>query len=469
MTAIRIFTAEDQHWFARVSGDFNPLHMNAAWAARTYPGEPVVHGMHAAMWALDAHLAAQPQTPLPGLRVTFAKPILVGDEVRLEAGTGKSIRLKVRGETMVILRLESGATPTAFAATAPQPIATSPKDRGAGPFVDIAGAILPPAASTELASRFSNLSRAVGSEVLTGLALISTVIGMDCPGLHSVLSNIDVTFRSSFAGPSLAFTVVKHHEVFSRVELQMQGCGLAGAVAAFAGRPEPAPMTDAELRALVGVDEFKNQHPVVIGASSGLGAVTARLLAAGSAEPVLTWRGSSTSLDATVAAVNALGGMSSDLAFDAENAAAGAARLLETGWRGGQVYYFASPRIFRRRIEPFQAGDFRDFLLIYANGFYETVRTLMESRGPEPLTVFYPSTTALDDPVADLFEYGLAKLAGEQLCQRLQDEYKSLKVVSIRLPRIATRQTMTSLDVAAARAEEIMAPIVRQVQRNSVA
>jgi hypothetical protein len=38
------------------------------------------------------------------------------------------------------------------------------------------------------------------------------------------------------------------------------------------------------------------------------------------------------------------------------------------------------PRIFRRRIEPYQADDLRDFLNVFVDGFYETVRGLLEIR-----------------------------------------------------------------------------------------
>ena len=51
--ATRRFGMDDQRAFAALSGDYNPIHLDAAAARRTQAGTPVVHGMHALLWALD--------------------------------------------------------------------------------------------------------------------------------------------------------------------------------------------------------------------------------------------------------------------------------------------------------------------------------------------------------------------------------------------------------------------------------
>ena len=69
--------------FATVSGDYNPLHIDAAYAKTTEFGRPVVHGMYLA--ALFSRLVGM---YLPGRRclylsqnLDFVRPVLVGDEV----------------------------------------------------------------------------------------------------------------------------------------------------------------------------------------------------------------------------------------------------------------------------------------------------------------------------------------------------------------------------------------------------
>jgi nucleoside-diphosphate-sugar epimerase len=150
--------------------------------------------------------------------------------------------------------------------------------------------------------------------------------------------------------------------------------------------------------------------------------------------------------------------------LNAADPAAGLAALAQAGWQGAHMYYFASPRIFRRRLETYQSADLRDFLRVYVDGFHELVRGLLQLRAGAPLSVFYPSSVALDESRPELLEYALAKRAGEDLCERLQQAHKGLTIVVRRLPRVHTRQTMTFLNVKAEAPEQVMAPIVRLLQ-----
>ena len=49
----RTFSSADQVAFEKLSGDNNPLHMDAVAARRFLFGRPVVHGIHLVLWALD--------------------------------------------------------------------------------------------------------------------------------------------------------------------------------------------------------------------------------------------------------------------------------------------------------------------------------------------------------------------------------------------------------------------------------
>ena len=77
----RTFTEADVVAFANLSGDHNPLHMDAGYAASTRFGQRVVHGMLVA--SLCSTLVGM---HLPGKRclylkqeITFHKPVFIGD------------------------------------------------------------------------------------------------------------------------------------------------------------------------------------------------------------------------------------------------------------------------------------------------------------------------------------------------------------------------------------------------------
>ena len=81
-TFVRTVTEADIAKFAEVSGDTNPLHSDAAYAARTRFGEPIAHGILAA-GAISAALGVRlaPDSVVIYLRqnLGFRAPVKPGD------------------------------------------------------------------------------------------------------------------------------------------------------------------------------------------------------------------------------------------------------------------------------------------------------------------------------------------------------------------------------------------------------
>lgn len=96
--ASRVVTEADIVAFAAVSGDDNPVHLDAAFAAATPFKERIAHGMLTA-----SYISAQIGTRLPGpgaiyvsQSLSFKRPVRIGDEVTtrveiaaLDAGKGR--------------------------------------------------------------------------------------------------------------------------------------------------------------------------------------------------------------------------------------------------------------------------------------------------------------------------------------------------------------------------------------------
>ena len=80
LTALQFtFTPAQQEFFASISADVNPMHMNSVAARRTQSGRTVVHGMHEVVRALDLYASASPGLPLPSkLAVRFPNPYMLG-------------------------------------------------------------------------------------------------------------------------------------------------------------------------------------------------------------------------------------------------------------------------------------------------------------------------------------------------------------------------------------------------------
>ena len=83
----KTITQADVTLFAGITGDFNPLHVDHAYAATTRFGQPVVHGA-----LLAGLVSAVLGMPLPGpgalyasQSLAFRKPVFLGDTVTAEA------------------------------------------------------------------------------------------------------------------------------------------------------------------------------------------------------------------------------------------------------------------------------------------------------------------------------------------------------------------------------------------------
>jgi NAD(P)-dependent dehydrogenase (short-subunit alcohol dehydrogenase family) len=125
------------------------------------------------------------------------------------------------------------------------------------------------------------------------------------------------------------------------------------------------------------------------------------------------------------------------------------------------LYYFATPRIFGRRRDPFDIDLFQRFVSFYVTGFVRVCSAV--AANSRPLRVFFPSSTALDEGARELVEYSAAKAAGELACRGLDSAAANLQITVERLPRVATGQTASIVRARAADPCTVMLPIVRRL------
>ena len=99
----------------------------------------------------------------------------------------------------------------------------------------------------------------IGPSVVARVAGLSTVVGMECPGLHSLFGGFDVTVDRSLPPTDLGWQVSRADPRFSIVQLKVSAGQIAGTVNAFA-RPVPTPQpTMAALAARVRTGEFETR------------------------------------------------------------------------------------------------------------------------------------------------------------------------------------------------------------------
>jgi NAD(P)-dependent dehydrogenase (short-subunit alcohol dehydrogenase family) len=287
-------------------------------------------------------------------------------------------------------------------------------------------------------------------------------VGMACPGLHSLFAGLDITC-DPVAEPAraLAYAVSKSDARFRSLKIDVAGSSIAGRLDAFARQPPPVQPGMAEVAARVRKGAFAGQRALIVGGSRGLGEVTAKILAAGGGQPVITYRDSKREAEAIAADIAQAGERCDIIRYDALEPAAGQLNGI------GAVdccYYFATARIFQRKSAVYRPDRLRTFLNYYVDGFHDLCTALSHHREAR-IGVFFPSTSAISEQTAGVAEYAMAKAAGEILANNLNVFLPNIHVVSRRLPRILTDQTATVGVATAHDALDVMLPIVYEVQQ----
>lgn len=96
----RTVTEADVVMFAGISGDYNPLHTDASFAAKTPFGQRIAHGMLAASISTGLGqtlgIFAGTVVALTGQTFEYKAPVLFGDTIRLRL-TVESLKPSARG------------------------------------------------------------------------------------------------------------------------------------------------------------------------------------------------------------------------------------------------------------------------------------------------------------------------------------------------------------------------------------
>jgi acyl dehydratase/NAD(P)-dependent dehydrogenase (short-subunit alcohol dehydrogenase family) len=468
--ANRAFSAAHQHEFARISGDFNPMHLDADFARRTQMGVPVVHGIHTLLWALDAALLSNP-LDVQNLRARFHQPLFPGETATLAitSQAETSLNLEVTMDGIVIAAIKASTLPGkilgAVARSARPEVVrlAAPADISFEQMADLSGAVASPAADDELRQFFPALSRAIGPASVRALLATSQIIGMTCPGLHSLFTGLDITRDPSIDGEAaLCYAVSKADARFRALHVDVAGAGVAGRLEAFARQAPPKQPDMATVAARVRAGAFEGRRTLVIGASRGLGEVTAKIIAAGGGQALITYRDGRSEAEHVAAEIRQAGGACDVLRYDA--LAAPGDQLAGIG-AIDSCYYFATSRIFERKLATDHSPErLRRHLAYYVDAF-EALCTALSANASGRIGIFYPSTVAIDAEVPGLAEYAVAKAAGEALAKRLNTSLPHVHIVSHRLPRILTEQTATVGAAITHDPLDVLLPIVYEVEQ----
>jgi NAD(P)-dependent dehydrogenase (short-subunit alcohol dehydrogenase family) len=426
-----------------------------------------VHAVHGLLWSLDAAAAAGIDlAPYRGLAAQFLKAILLGDEV--------AARMSMSAGDLTIVLEAGGLAATHVRLTREPPDAAGESPQNSPALISRRTAARPLAleamagcegaldyGAPALAEAFPAAAASLGLAALEGLAATTYVVGMECPGLHSLYSRLAAALDPEAPRGRVTFRAVSVDPRFRLVDLVVRTPAVAARIAAFARVPPVAPPAMADLSTRVIPGELAGQRALVVGGSRGLGATTAKLLAAAGADVVITYARGVGEAAAAAEDIAGAGGCCAIMPYDA--LAPAGPQLASAALAINALYYFATGPIWRRRSRAFEPAVMRDLMRFHVDGFadlVEAVRLRTEGR----LVVFYPSSAYAAEIPKDLGEYAAAKRAGEAVAQNLAASLKDVAVIAERLPPVDTDQNATVAAPATLSPVDVMLPIVRRVQ-----
>ena len=425
---------EDQKEFAALSGDFNPLHLNDVIARREFFGDVVVHGIHCLLDVLDAYFKTIPSSDLESfalqtMSVKFQGPIYLDKKIKIVLVKKKDLSVKLiaiqdlQNVLEVTLDGVNGSlnTDIPFPIKNPNNWITSPSDYDLDELENHEG-ICPLYLQKERAmERFPYASKVHLQYPLAVCLALTRLVGMECPGLRSIFSAFKLTFRQ-LPNPDSAFSfkVVVADARVSLVKMDVSNNEISGEIQTFY-RPHPQQQPKfEEVKCSVTPEEFSDQIALIIGGSRGLGEVTAKIIAAGGGSPIITFFKGKEDALRIQSEIQAQGATCDVITCDVSRLKTTFVLLSKRQLRPTHIYYFASPKIFLKKNALFDPKVYQDFSKYYVEYFMAIYYLYRSYFHDLPFTLFYPSSTALDEKVKDLLEYATAKAAGETLCAHLK-------------------------------------------------
>ncbi len=444
----RIFNFEDQNAFAKLSGDYNPIHIDKIAARRMIFGMPIVHGIHALLWCLDSWLMGKTKILLlNSINVYFNKPIGLDEEVSLLINneSKRCVRIDLLNCDLIVMMSVIIRWDSLKIQDLPLPLNYFPEKFP--PRMVLTDDIIGKSGELDLylnvkaaTKNFPNLLACISPLQIAVFLSLSRLVSVECPGLHSLFSELSLSFRNNLDYKYLNYEITNYNKKLSLVFIKVKSPIMTGQIRAF-HRPNTLKQESyKKLKDLVSSTEFTGWRAMLIGGSRGLGEVCAKLLAAGGAEVLLTYNKGKEDALYIVDDINKNGGVAKCLHFDVLSIKHQNFISSLNNWFPTHLFYFATPFIFSGVKGVFSTDQFNKFCHYYVNGFQNCTNILI-NLGLR--NIFYPSTLAISELQTNMSEYTVAKTAGEMLCLFLQKNNSDLKIYKPRLPRMSTDQTVT--------------------------
>ena len=313
------------------------------------------------------------------------------------------------------------------------------------PSVNQEGTVRNQLSRAALRNLFPRLAASADPGWIADLLATTRIVGMECPGLHSIYSGFRLQALSSAEhrpARSMRYTVKKTDSRFRMVRLAVTGSVLEGTVEAFVRAPPVDQMPLSEVSTRIDPASHAGQIALVIGGSRGLGELTAKILIAGGADVTISYASGREDAEKICREAREVGRDCSMMRLDVTAPLDRDSMEKLAARPFSHVYFFASPHITRNVSGHWNHELFERFSTVYVRGLASIAHVMLSGSASahRPLHFLVPSTVFLDSPEKGFAEYCAAKAAAESLCDYLGQLHHAT-FARPRLPRMRTDQT----------------------------
>lgn len=440
--------------FAKLSNDFNPIHVDPLYAWRSMFGKQLVHGIHQVLICLE-DLAKNINEKIFIFKISakFESPAGVNeticiDNINFSETYSEYVIKNERGLTLTILKVnykkksfnDVNFKLIDYSMSPLEPTNFSKENLVEPLYYD----------KTFLKELFTDLSCYVSPVNLAVLLASTRIVGMKYPGLNSIYNDFTFEFNENAKlSNSIHYSVSDKHITLNMLNIKFDDTFVSGQIKAFIRPVAPKYKTLKELNGLLPVNSFKNQRALIIGGTRGIGLQCLRLLATAGASTLFTYFKNSHEANKIVEEFAKESIDTNYLQVDVSNLSKESLETIKA-FNPTSIYYFATPKILNNNSN-LDENLLQKFISYYVIGLDKILVSLKSEIKP---LLFVPSTVYLDEKPTNLSEYIIAKSASEMFLKLL--EKKGYKIYNPRFPKVSTEQTMSLFKQKTVEPEEVL-------------
>ncbi|EAK2197440.1 MaoC/PaaZ C-terminal domain-containing protein [Campylobacter jejuni] len=418
--------------FSKLSGDFNPLHLDQKFAKNSYYGDQVIYGIYQVFLTLENFFKKnQKNIKIQKIKANFINPLFKNEDFKLKSIKSKNNFLKkyeIINKNKILSKIDFEFQEELKLHNPYESNLFNKYDAISNPLSKEKNAKEELKYNTILFKQLFPLCANYLNPQNIAILLASTrIVGMKIPGLHSIYSSLNLNFSNdSIENKQLIYNYEKHHSIECYLIDFISPC--KGSIKAFI---RPQLVKNLNYKSLVlkypNISEnknFKEQKALVIGASSGLGNACAKILALGGAKILATYHTKNIQEDIP------------NCDFLQYNVLKPSKISIEKikKFNPTHIYYFATPKISTQnnKLDRKMLFDFLDYYIFGLEKILSFTNPISSSS----------SSSFVEDLPLDMKEYSIAKAAMEIYMKYLK-KTKNIEIKIPRFPRAKTNQTLS--------------------------